>query len=148
METLAWLLLWVMVFGGGYWAFLKVGKRALTRHLSEQTPAPDPKPLLAEARSLKEAEKAQWMKEFLEILQRTCTGHEYEDGTWDWYKCIHCEHEQEWRYDGSCSCSTVYQKTLTDASFDHVLLARSPYCKIHGRETYLKTPLPHRYRAQ
>lgn len=133
METLAWLLLWVMVFGGGYWAFLRMGKTALTRHLSEQTPVPDPKTLLAEARRLKEAEKAQWMKEFQEILRKTCK-HRYNGNQWkDWWKCLDCGYEQEWEYSGGCACRSALDRVLTDATGTHVLLERSRACTIHGR---------------
>lgn len=133
METLAWLLLWVMVFGGGYWAFLKAGKTALTRHLSKQTPEPDPKTLLAEARRLKEAEHTRWQSEFQAILRKTCK-HRYNGNEWkDWWKCLDCGYEQEWEYSGSCSCRIAYDRALTDAKHDYVLMERSRSCTIHGR---------------
>jgi hypothetical protein len=143
MET---LLIWLLVFGGGYWVFLKAGKRAVSRQLSKQEEPVDPwadfKRLASEVRTRKAKELAEWQAEFQAIVQRTCTKHEYKDRSWNWYKCVHCEHEQEWKYSGGCACRSAWDKALTDATGTHVLLARSPYCQVHGRASYRKSPLP------
>lgn len=133
-----WNWLWVLAFPallvGAWFTITNMGKRALSRHLSEKTPEPDPKTLLAEVRRIKEAEKAQWQKDFQAILQKTCT-HRFDGNAWaGWWKCLDCGYEQEWEYSGGCACRSAYDRLLTDVSGTHVLLERSRFCTLHGRD--------------
>lgn len=140
METLAWLLLWVMVFGGGYWAFLKAGKTALTRHLSEQTPVPEDewatwKRIAAESRKRKDQDKAEWTREFQEIIQKTCK-HDYAPDDLrreKWWTCVLCGYDKPWSYEEGCKCITTEDWALTDMKPRKGLYHRNGNCPVHGR---------------
>lgn len=158
METLLWVLAFPALLLGAWFTITGMGRRALSRHLSEQSKPVDPKVLLAEARKLKEAEKAQWQKEYQEILRKDCT-HRFDGNSWkEWWKCLDCGYEKEWHYHGGCACRGVREKSLTDANYGFVLVERSGFCTIHGRdpatgprrrfEEMQSDPLPHRYEAQ
>lgn len=125
-----WNWLWVLAFPallvGAYITITSAGKRALSRHLSEQAqPAGEP-------HNRKQVELAEWQKQFLDLLQRTCTEHEYDGNRMQgWWKCIHCEHEQEWTYSGGCACRVMYDGTVARHNF--VLTERNRFCTLHGR---------------
>lgn len=142
METMdIWNWLWVLAFPallvGAYITITSAGKRALSRHLSEQEGPADEwadwKKLASTTRKRKQVETAEWQKQFLELLQRTCTGHEYDGNRMQgWWKCIHCEHEQEWTYSGGCACKVAHDRSIAGQPFI-VLTERNRFCTLHGR---------------
>lgn len=153
METILWILAFPALLLGAWFTITGEGRRALSRHLSEKTPPVDPKVLLAEARKLKEAELAKWQKDYQEILRKDCK-HRFNGNAWyDWWKCLDCGYEQEWHYSGGCACRGVHEKALADAKYTFVLVARSGFCTIHGRDAATGPrkeweALSNRYKAQ
>ena len=105
---------------------------ALARREKSRKPTNPPPVRLPSPKQQKKAQQDEWQKTFLELLQRTCTKHEYDyDRMRDWWKCIHCEAEEEWTYSGGCACFVVYDGTVADHHL--VLTERNRFCTIHGR---------------
>lgn len=134
-----WNWLWIVAFFvmlfGGWKLFTDMGRRALSRHLSEKA---EPVKSAARVKTLAEVhkdEQAEWQKTFLELLQKDCK-HHFDGGLWDdWWKCVHCEFEQEWNYEIGCSCQSQSDYAISLAAPTRVLTRRSRYCTIHGRDS-------------
>lgn len=139
METFLWITLWVMLIPGGLAFIAVLGKRTLSRQLSEPEEVDEwaeYKRLATLVRERKAKEIEEWTKEFQALVQSTCKRHEYKgERHHGWYACIHCGHEQEWTYRIGCSCRVVSDYSVVDGLVraEYALTARSPHCTIHGR---------------
>jgi hypothetical protein len=137
-KTMETLLIWLLIFGGWYWAFLKVGKRAVTRQLSKQEeadPWADFKRLASEVRTRKAKELAEWEADFKAIIRRTCT-HDFQDEDLQrekWWVCVVCDYEKPWAYEEGCNCITTEDWALTDMKPRKVLYHRNGNCPVHGK---------------
>ena len=130
-----WNWLWIIAFFvmmfGGWKLFTDMGRRALSRHLSEQTPAVDPwadfKRLAAETRKRKKAERDDWSKQFQTLLRATCT-HEYDDQEYKegWWRCVLCGYQKPWVWEEGCSCN--FRMVMGNREVYH----RSGNCCLHG----------------
>ena len=135
-----WIVAFVLMWPTGYWIITRMGKTALSQYRTEKDEPADPKTLLAQARRLKEAELAQWTKDFQAILRRTCT-HRFDGNSWeDWYICLDCGYEPEWKYSGKCSCRVVHDRSIAGQP-SVALVERGRFCVVHGRELYVQRAL-------
>ena len=127
MEIFLWILAFVLMLAVPYLLVKRMGRQALSQYRTEKDA-----PAVVVPKK-KTDEQAEWQQKFLELLQRTCPKHEYDsDRMHDWWKCIHCEAEEEWTYSGGCACRVVHDRSLAGKP-TLVLTDRNRFCTLHGR---------------
>lgn len=128
METLAWILLWLLVMGGSWTIYTTLGRRALSQHLSEPAPLKVP--------DTEKEDQQGWQKQYETLLQGSCT-HRFEALSLRWWQCVECNYQQPWYWQEGCLCYFEEDRALCEAeSWKHVT-HRHGNCPFHGRPNLL-----------
>ena len=136
MEIFLWIAAFVLICVVPCLIVRQMGRIALSQYRTEKDEPEAPAYLRRHPNKTRQDTRIalrDWQKEFQAILQKTCTKHEYDRDRWkDWWKCIHCEAEEEWAYSGGCACRAVPDRNLEGKPIV-ILMERNRFCTIHGR---------------
>ena len=122
METLAWILLWILLIPGGLILWAWWGQRGLTQYLSEREVRPV-------ATKLPDYERENWDEQYDNLLQATCE-HEFNWTAIRWWQCVLCNYQKPWVWKEGCLCLHK----------DMVVYHRHGNCPFHGRPNLLRGP--------